>query len=98
MQGGGGEADEVRVTAWVRGRVQGVGFRWWTRTCAQELGLAGVVDNLDDGRVQVVAQGPRQACQRLLDELRGPGAPGWVDTVVERWAAPEPGLEGFRER
>ena len=47
----------VRVTAWVTGRVQGVGFRWWTRARALELGLAGWARNLDDGRVEVVAEG-----------------------------------------
>ena len=58
---------DVRLTAWVHGYVQGVGFRWWTRAQAQELGLTGFASNRPDGRVQVVAQGPRDACQRLLD-------------------------------
>ena len=52
-----GETD-VRLTAWVHGHVQGVGFRWWTRSRALELGLAGYASNRPDGRVQVVAQGP----------------------------------------
>ena len=64
------ELAEVRLTAWVHGYVQGVGFRWWTRSRALELGLTGFASNRPDGRVQVVAQGPRDACQRLLDLLR----------------------------
>jgi acylphosphatase len=90
--------DDVRLTAWVHGRVQGVGFRWWVRARALELGLAGWAANLDDGRVEVVAEGPRTAVQALLDALNGPGTPGRVRTVVERWADSRRELTGFAER
>ena len=46
------------MTMFVRGAVQGVGFRWWTRARALELGLVGHARNTADGRVEVVAQGP----------------------------------------
>ncbi len=52
---------DVRLTAWVHGMVQGVGFRWWTRCRALELGLTGYAANQADGRVLVVAHGPREA-------------------------------------
>ncbi|WP_084000691.1 acylphosphatase [Actinomadura kijaniata] len=94
-------ADEkagTRLTAWVRGHVQGVGFRWWTRARALELGLVGSASNLRDGRVEVIAEGPREACERLLELLRGPGTPGRVSGVVERWSEPRGGLVGFEER
>lgn len=91
------EADVVRMTAWARGRVQGVGFRWWTRARALELGLAGWARNLEDGRVEVVAEGERAACEVLLALLRTGGAPGRVDTLVERWSDAR-GLHGFLER
>ena len=87
--------DTVRLTAWVHGHVQGVGFRWWTRARALELGLVGEARNLPDRRVAVVVEGDRQACQRLLDALRGPDAPGRVDRVVEQWGEPQGGLQGF---
>ena len=83
--------DRARLTAWVRGRVQGVGFRWWVRSRALELGLVGSVTNLDDGRVQVEAEGPRQACERLLAMLSGPssgGRPGVVAGVMKHWSTP----------
>ena len=54
---------DVRLTAWVHGAVQGVGFRWWTRARALELGLVGTATNLDDGRVEVVAEGPDRLCR-----------------------------------
>lgn len=87
----------LRLTAFVTGRVQGVGFRWWTRARALELGLTGSATNLDDGRVEVVAEGPRAAGEALLDLLRSPSAPGRVTFVAERWGEPR-GLTGFVER
>jgi acylphosphatase len=90
--------ETVRLTAWVRGRVQGVGFRWWTRAQALEIGLVGSAANLDDGRVEVIAEGSRAACQQLLDALRGSGAPGQVSGVTERWSDARGGLGGFVER
>jgi acylphosphatase len=90
--------ERVRLTAWVRGRVQGVGFRWWVRSRALELGLEGSATNLSDGRVEVVAEGPRTACERLLDALRGPGTPGRVSGVAERWSPARGGVDGFVER
>jgi acylphosphatase len=75
-----------------------VGFRWWTRSRALELGLVGSASNLRDGRVEIVAEGPRVACERLLATLRSGGAPGVVDQVTERWADTRGGLTGFVER
>lgn len=89
---------DVRLTAWVHGRVQGVGFRWWTRARALELGLTGYAANRPDGRVQVVAQGPEQDCKRLLDLLRSGTTPGRVDTVVADWSQPGEPVGGFTER
>jgi acylphosphatase len=91
------DADPARLTAWVHGRVQGVGFRWWTRAQALGLGLTGSATNLADGRVQVVAEGPRAACRALLELLRGPTGPGRVTLVAEHWAEPQ-GEIGFVER
>ncbi|WP_433243929.1 acylphosphatase [Streptosporangium sp. CA-135522] len=89
---------EIRLTAWARGRVQGVGFRWWTRARALELGLAGWARNTPDGRVEVVAEGTKESCAMLLDLLRSGDAPGRVDGVVERWSEAKGGLSGFVER
>lgn len=82
----GPTGDTVRLTAFVHGHVQGVGFRWFTRTQAMELGLVGSATNLADGRVEVVAEGPRADCDRLLVWLRGGRTPGHVDQVVEQFA------------
>ena len=89
---------DVRLTAFVKGRVQGVGFRWWTRARALELGLTGSATNLADGRVEVVAEGPRERCEELLGQLRGGAAPGRVEFVAERWGEPRGQDDGFVER
>jgi acylphosphatase len=88
----------ARLTAWVAGRVQGVGFRWWVRSRALELGLAGIAENLEDGRVRVIAEGSGERCGALLALLRGPGTPGRVSRVTHRWDAPTGRLSGFIER
>ena len=97
-------AGDQRLTAWVEGRVQGVGFRWWVRANALELALAGYAENLADGRVKVVAEGADQSCQELLRRLHGdvsaswPRRPGMVSRVTHRWAHAMGGISGFQER
>lgn len=88
----------TRLTAWVHGHVQGVGFRWWTRCRALELGLTGYAANHADGRVLVVAQGPRAAGEDLLRLLQGGTTPGRVDNVVADWSQPTEQINGFSER
>lgn len=94
----GEQAESCRLTAWVSGRVQGVGFRWWTRSQALQLGLVGSAANLSDGRVEVVAEGPRDACEQLVELLESDDTPGSVDHVESRYGPPRGGLSGFRER
>jgi acylphosphatase len=95
-------AHAARLTAWLSGRVQGVGMRWWVRSRALELGLAGHASNLDDGRVEVVAEGSRSACEELLRRLSEEPStlrrPGHLRTVTHRLDAARGGLSGFVER
>jgi acylphosphatase len=59
-----------RVRALVRGRVQGVGFRWSAREVALGLGLKGWVRNLPSGDVETVAEGDPDAVARYVEWLR----------------------------
>ncbi len=61
--------DESRMFV-VKGRVQGVGFRWFAVRQAEALGLVGWVRNQDDGSVEVVAKGPDASLRELEDALR----------------------------
>ncbi len=88
----------VRLTAWVHGQVQGVGFRWWTRSQALALKLVGSARNMPDGRVEIIAEGPEDALHALLAALRNGESPGRVDKVIERWSDARGGLTGFFER
>lgn len=63
------ENDRKRQGYRLTGRVQGVGFRWWTRKTAQELGLRGTVRNRLDGSVEIHAEGPEDAMERFRDRL-----------------------------
>ncbi|MGH7645540.1 MAG: acylphosphatase [Gemmatimonadales bacterium] len=72
----------------VRGRVQGVGFRWFVWREAERLGLAGWVHNLPDGSVEVVAQGPEAALQDL-DRALGQGPQLARVDGVDRLEAPQ---------
>ena len=57
----------------VRGRVQGVGFRWYVRESARDLGLAGWVRNRPDGSVEVAVEGDDHSVKSMRDALvRGP--------------------------
>ena len=60
---------EARVGVILEGRVQGVGFRWWTRREATALGLRGTVRNLDDGSVEVHVAGPAHVVAAFLPTL-----------------------------
>jgi acylphosphatase len=90
-----GTSRNVRLSATVRGRVQGVGFRYWTRDQAEQLGLVGSAVNQPDGTVGVVAEGPRDAVEQLVAALESTSAPGRVRGVETSYAAATGGLSGF---
>ena len=80
----------------VRGRVQGVGFRWFVEREAHMLGIAGWVRNNQDGSVEVRAQGTRDQLSRLHSRLReGPRA-SRVDAVEVSEESPVKNLSSFR--
>ena len=80
----------------VRGRVQGVGFRWFVEREAHILGIAGWVRNNHDGCVEVLAQGTCDQLSGLHSRLReGPRA-ARVDLVEVSDATPVAGLRSFR--
>ncbi|MBI5623228.1 MAG: acylphosphatase [Elusimicrobia bacterium] len=66
----GGEVKVERVRAVVHGRVQGIGYRWFVRDTASDLRLSGWVRNLQDGSVELEAEGPAGDLERLQAALR----------------------------
>jgi len=80
----------------VRGRVQGVGFRWFVEREAQTLGIAGWVRNRSDGTVEVLAQGTREQLFALRSKLQqGPRA-SRVDDVEEVESQVQHDMRSFR--
>ena len=69
----------------VRGRVQGVGFRWWTQRRASDLGLRGTVGNHPDGTVEIHAAGDVETLEALATALEAGPPMARVD-----------GVDGFR--
>jgi acylphosphatase len=80
----------------VRGRVQGVGFRWFVEREAHILGIAGWVRNNPDGGVEVLAQGTRDQLSGLHSRLRESPRAARVDAVEESEARPARNITSFR--
>lgn len=79
----------------INGKVQGVGFRWFTRNAARSLGLNGRVRNLPDGRVEVRVAGAPEPLAQFLERMReGPPA-SRVEDIEERELHPVPVWQGF---
>ena len=74
-------AEMARLEAGVRGRVHGVGFRYFVAVRATHLGLTGFVANDQDGSVHIVAEGPRADLEVLLEALHE----GPASAIVEPW-------------
>ncbi len=75
-----------RLHARVRGIVQGVGFRYFTRESAAGLELTGWVRNKMDGSVELVAEGPRAGLERLLERVTAGPQQGSVSGVEADWS------------
>jgi acylphosphatase len=87
-----------RLVATVRGRVQGVGFRWFVTREAERLGLSGWVANVADGSVRVVAEGERTDLDHLAERLSvGPAGARVVDVSLG-WSAATGAEAGFSVR
>lgn len=74
--------ERLRLHLWISGRVQGVFFRGSAQTEARRLGLRGWVRNLEDGRVELVAEGPAAEVRSLAAWCRR-GPPGAFVTGIE---------------
>lgn len=72
----------IRVRALISGRVQHVGFRYWAHEHAERLGLTGTVENLDDGRVEVVIQGMPECVNEMKEKLRSGPSMAIVRQVI----------------
>ena len=72
----------VEIHALVRGRVQGVGFRYTTKDCAQRLGLVGTVRNLSDGSVEIYVKGHLNIIEELFRVLQDEHFLGKISEII----------------
>jgi acylphosphatase len=79
----------------VKGRVQGVGYRFFAQETAEAHGLQGWVRNLPDGGVEAEAEGPRPALESWVQELRRGPSLARVDSVQVDWRPPARQFSGF---
>lgn len=81
-------SDRAHLRAVVRGRVQGVGFRWWVLELARSLDLVGRVSNQRDGTVLVTAEGSRTDLGKLVEGLWVGPRHAVVTGVEAEWSTP----------
>jgi len=90
------DTETKRYHLLVSGRVQGVGFRYFTRDSARALGLSGWVRNVRGGGVEVEVEGGRGVIDRFIEELRqGPPLSRVLDVEAQELAATGVGGEEF---
>jgi acylphosphatase len=80
----------------IRGRVQGVGFRYFVASGARALGVDGSVRNCSSGDVEVEAEGDRAALQALVEAVRQGPAGARITHVEEHWSEGPTRHQGFR--
>ncbi|HEU6448110.1 MAG TPA: acylphosphatase [Verrucomicrobiae bacterium] len=77
------------------GRVQGVGFRYTTKTVATGFEITGIVRNLNDGRVQLVAEGRREELEEFRAAIREAGLENFIRDEKISWNAAQNEFKGF---
>ncbi len=86
----------MRITARAKGRVQGVGYRYFVTDCAQKTGVSGFVRNMPDGSVMIVAEGNESVLDNFVLLLRAPGDRVIrVDTLEVARSKPTGEFSGF---
>ena len=85
-----------RTNIRIRGRVQGVGLRVRIKTAADEIGVRGTVENLDDGSVLVVCEAEQAKIENLVQQIRDQAEPAAVTDILVEEGSPATGLGGFK--
>ncbi len=84
-----------RLNVFYSGRVQGVGFRYTVKTVAAGFDVAGVIRNLPDGRVELVAEGTHEELAAFHEAILGAGLAGFIRDEQVSWADAKNEYIGF---
>jgi acylphosphatase len=87
--------NRVRLVVYFAGRVQGVGFRYTTKTTALGFEVVGTVRNLADGRVELVAEGSKKELEEFLQAVRDSGLGRFIKSEECRWEEATHLFKGF---
>ena len=85
----------MQARIFITGFIQGVGFRGFVRSNARKLGLTGWVQNLTDGRVEVLAQGPKETIEKLIKICEKGPIIADVKSVAVTWEKEDEHFESF---
>jgi acylphosphatase len=88
---------DVAVRVRIRGRVQGVSYRWWTVREARYRGLRGWVRNCRDGSVEALFVGEAATVEAMVDACRSGPPAAHVTGIEQEVAAEDGGMQGFTE-
>ena len=88
--------DQMELHAMVWGHVQGIGFRVTARHYALQLGLKGTACNLDDGNVEIYAQGTREKLEEFIKHLKGHFGPGYIARMDIKFEKPSTTYDRFQ--
>lgn len=87
--------NRCRLTIYYTGRVQGVGFRYTTKSVAAGYEVVGVVRNLADGRVELVVEGERSELEAFQHAIQDSGLGGLIRHEDVTWGPAVGGFRGF---
>ena len=87
--------NRMRMMVLYAGRVQGVGFRYTTRTVAAGFDVCGTVRNLPDGRVELIAEGERAELEAFREAIRDEGLAANIRDEAVTWSEAQGGFRGF---
>jgi len=88
-------ADRCRMEIFYSGRVQGVGFRYLTKSTAAGFEIAGTVRNLSDGRVELIAEGAREELENFRAAIRDSGLKMFIRDEAVTWSEARSEFKSF---
>ena len=88
-------ASRCQMRVLYSGHVQGVGFRYTAKRVASGYEVTGTVRNLPDGRVELIAEGPRAELEAFRHGLRDGGLDGFIRDEAVTWSEAQGGFRGF---
>jgi acylphosphatase len=88
-------AKRLRMRVFYSGRVQGVGFRYNTKSVAAGFEVTGIVRNLIDGRVELIAEGNREELEAFRAGIRDSGLAGFIRDENVTWSDAQDDMRGF---